>query len=157
MTYFYGVYGGYNFINADSFHLAALAGYYFYKQDLRYTYGFPPFVAPPVNVSWNASSLMVGVKAAFNADPISVSLIYMYGVSNESTVESAGLGDATATDPAVLMVRVEGRICLQRRLERLSCLPRVQRGQLWPHSLPGPCTAGDIGATSIGAGVTYKF
>ena len=42
---------------------------------------------------------MVGVKAAFNADPISVSLIYMYGVSNESSVDST-FGPSTVTDPA---------------------------------------------------------
>ena len=33
MTYLYGVYGGYNLVNGESFHLAALAGYYFYHQD----------------------------------------------------------------------------------------------------------------------------
>ena len=78
--------------------------------------------------NWGASSLMVGVKAAFNADPVSVSLIYMYGVSNESSVDST-IGPHTVTDPAFSWFELKGAYALNEAWSIYADLPRVQRGR----------------------------
>lgn len=155
MTYFYGIYGGYKIVDSDNLQFAGLAGYYFYKQNLEDEVGIPAMTIPPFKIDWAASSLMVGFKAAYNADPFSVSFIYMYGVSNESTVESTLLlpGEVEFDDPSISWFQLKGSYALSDTWSLTLAYQRFSVDSFAPVSF----TAEDAGSTGFTFGVTKKF
>jgi hypothetical protein len=76
-----GVYGGYNLLRGETFKMAVMGGYYNYN--FHTDDGLDYF-------DDTITSIMVGVKGTANLDPIQLSLVYLFGVSNTWTEDVDG-------------------------------------------------------------------
>lgn len=144
LSYIYGIYGGYKFLADESFGLAAVAGYYAYRQT---------FTDPPLDLKWEASSLVAGLKASVVFDPITLSLTYLYGLNPQASLAIGGVGESESAEAGFSLLEFKASYPLNDSWG----LEAVYRdfGVVGLDATSGDGT--DLGSTVFGAGVTYKF
>ena len=84
---FYGVYGGYTFLNNDTLCLTGLVGYFAMSRDYEYDDydGWEYYVYTYQKI--DLASIAAGLKATLNFDPLTISALLLYGISNEIDID----------------------------------------------------------------------
>ena len=136
---FYFVYGGYRFVNDETYTLAAIGGYHAWRQE-----------AETISVSeMSLDSLGIGIQGSATWGPVECSLLYFYGVSNTIKTYIGGALDYETEDLGFTYLNIAGGYSINDSLQVY----------LYYAVLTATSDAGGelFDASGFGLGVKYKF
>ncbi|MGE5558804.1 MAG: hypothetical protein ACM3WV_09340 [Bacillota bacterium] len=99
-----GFYSGKIVAGNDAYGLSVICGYYAYNWTI---------IAPPNILSFNATSLALGLKGTSRTKPVSGSLAYMFGISDSFTV-SNNTEILDSQDPGFTLLDVQAYLAFSR-------------------------------------------